>query len=351
MANGCADQADVLLRTRRPADAVGATPLHRPEWVAVHEHTKDVYVTLTNGSATKRTGPEPANPVVNSERDPNPYGHIIRGARPAATTPRRASSGTSSSSPATRQYDPTVQGLTGDNIFGSPDGIWVDADGRVWIQTDISNCSQNLASRGYDNIGNNQMLAADPVTGEIRRFLVGPRGCEITGVITTPDQRTMFVNVQHPGESTTFWNNQFGAPTTGNPRTVSNWPDFDPEGRPRPATVVIRRRTAASSAPDTGPPRRRCLVRQLVWRSAWAEERPGGLGGRGRSPALAPRHSLGGAGTLTGMPPRSSNRWAMVLDESAVKSGPARNSSRTAISVAPRPLVVHRICWSASSTS
>jgi hypothetical protein len=52
------------------------------------------------------------------------------------------------------------------------------------------------------------MLAADPDTGEIRRFLVGPRGCEITGVVTTPE-RTMFVNVQHPGESTTGW----GAPT------------------------------------------------------------------------------------------------------------------------------------------
>ena len=83
----------------------------------------------------------------------------------------------------------------------------------MWIQTDISNSSQNLAARGYDGIGNNAMLAAVPETGEVRRFLTGPRGCEITGVIMTPDQRTMFVNVQHPGESTTFWNNQFGART------------------------------------------------------------------------------------------------------------------------------------------
>jgi secreted PhoX family phosphatase len=81
------------------------------------------------------------------------------------------------------------------------------------------------------------MLAADPATGEIKRFLVGPRGCEITGVITTPDQETMFINVQHPGESTTFW----GTPTPLNPRAVSNWPDFDPVGRPRAATVVIRK--------------------------------------------------------------------------------------------------------------
>jgi secreted PhoX family phosphatase len=68
--------------------------------------------------------------------------------------------------------------------------------------------------------------------------LTGPRGCEITGITMTPDQRTMFINVQHPGESTTFWNTQSGAPTPANPTAVSSWP-FG--GRPRPATVVIRK--------------------------------------------------------------------------------------------------------------
>ncbi|MBP9053772.1 MAG: DUF839 domain-containing protein, partial [Ilumatobacteraceae bacterium] len=100
---------------------------------------------------------------------------------------------------------------------------------------------QNLASRGYDNIGNNQMLVGDPATGEIRRFLTGPRGCELTGITITPDQRTMFVNIQHPGESTTYWNGlNGGAPTTANPTTVSTWP-YHEGRRPRPATVVIRK--------------------------------------------------------------------------------------------------------------
>jgi hypothetical protein len=227
-ANGWPDQADVLLRTREAADAVGATPLDRPEWIAVHPKSKDVYATLTNG-----TGWDAAvNP-----RTPNPYGHIIRW-----TEKRGDNTATSfawdifvlAGDPA---YDPQVE-LDDSNIFGSPDGLWFDPDGRLWIQTDISNSSQNLPERGYDNIANNQMLAADPRTGEIRRFLVGPRGCEVTGVITTPDQRTMFVNIQHPGESTTAW----GAPTPEDPRAVSNWPDFDPDGRPRAATVVIRKR-------------------------------------------------------------------------------------------------------------
>jgi secreted PhoX family phosphatase len=48
----------------------------------------------------------------------------------------------------------------------------------------------------------------------------------------------MFINVQHPGESTTYWNERFGAPSPANPSAVSSWP-FG--GRPRPATVVIRK--------------------------------------------------------------------------------------------------------------
>ena len=48
------------------------------------------------------------------------------------------------------------------------------------------------------------MLCADPATEETRRFLVGPNICEITGVFMTPDERTMFVGIQHPGEAPRF---------------------------------------------------------------------------------------------------------------------------------------------------
>jgi secreted PhoX family phosphatase len=85
------------------------------------------------------------------------------------------------------------------------------------------------------NFGNNMMLAADVNTGEVRRFLVGPAGCEITGATETPDGKTMFINVQHPGEPA----NELSDPK--NPRAVSNWPDKKPNGRPRSATVVIRK--------------------------------------------------------------------------------------------------------------
>lgn len=229
--NGWLDQADVLIRTRMAADAVGATRLHRPEWVSVHPQSGEVYLTLTNGTGN--------NAAVNSNRPNNPYGHIVRF--------REAKNDDAAfqwdifllaGDPA---YDPAVP--VDQPIFGSPDGIWVDPTGIVWIQTDISNSSQNLASRGYDRIGNNAMLAADPDSGQVKRFMTGPRGCEITGVTMTPDQRTMFVNIQHPGESTSYWNSQFGAPSTANPSTVSSWPygSASKPRRPRPATVVIRK--------------------------------------------------------------------------------------------------------------
>jgi uncharacterized protein len=226
-ANGWVDQADVLLRTREAADAVGATKLDRPEWVAVHPKSGDVFVTLTNGS----NGPTPVNP-----RRPNPYGHIVRLREAKGDNAAETFDWDIFLLAGDPLYDPLVK-LEQADIFGSPDGLAVDGDGRLWIQTDISNSSQLRPDRGYDRIGNNQMLAADPATGEIRRFLVGPKGCEITGIAFTPDHETLFVNVQHPGEATTA----IGTPTPANPRAVSNWPDFDPAGRPRAATVVIRK--------------------------------------------------------------------------------------------------------------
>jgi secreted PhoX family phosphatase len=229
--NGWADQADVLIRTRVAGDAVGATRLHRPEWVAVHSDTQEVFLTLTNGSGN--------NAPVNSNRDPNPFGHIIRFHE--AKNDDTAFEWDVFLLAGDPAFDATVP--ADQPVFGSPDGIFVDPSGIVWILTDVSNSTQNRAV--YANIGNNAMLAASPKTGEVRRFLTGPRGCEVTGITMTPDQRTMFVNIQHPGESTTHWNNlngtnNPGAPTTSNPSTVSSWPNGS-GFRPRSATVVIRK--------------------------------------------------------------------------------------------------------------
>jgi uncharacterized protein len=237
------DQADVVWRARAAADALGATKLHRPEWVAVDERTKDVYLTLTNGSDTTpssstptASSTTPVPPRAVSPRAADPYGSIIKWTETGGDN----RSLTFEWDVFLLAGDSSITG-TGETIngadFGSPDGIWSDDDGRLWIQTDVSNGSQRRGD--YRNLGNNMMLAADPVTREVKRFLVGPNGCEITGVITTPDRRTMFVNIQHPGEATSA----LGAPTPAEPGRVSNWPDgtgtTDKTIRPRSATVVI----------------------------------------------------------------------------------------------------------------
>ena len=229
---GFADQADVLVRTRMAADAVGATKMDRPEWIAVHPRTNEVYCTLTNnanrGTPTVQ-GLNAANPRSN-----NGFGHIIRwreaGNDPAALK-FRWELFVEAGDP--QHADATKRGNIKGDAFGSPDGLWFDDSGLLWIQTDVS--SSTLNKGHYERLGNNQMLCADIRTGEIRRFLTGPRGCEITGVIMTPDARTMFVNVQHPGESPS----ERSDPAT--PNAYSTWPDGPSGGRPRSATVVIRK--------------------------------------------------------------------------------------------------------------
>ena len=91
------------------------------------------------------------------------------------------------------------------------------------------------------------MLVAVPQTNELRRFLVGPSGCEITGITFTPDYKFVFVNVQHPGEYGKHPRAPKDVAPQDNPLAFSQWPKGDHEdsensgGRPRAATVVIWR--------------------------------------------------------------------------------------------------------------
>ena len=121
---------------------------------------------------------------------------------------------------------------TGD-AFANPDGVRFDPEGRLWVMTDIS--PSRLNKDEFRLFGNNQLLAVDPASGAFRRFLTGPVGCEITGLAFTPDGRTAFLNIQHPGEIGGEANDP------KEPRKHSNWPDFRPDGRPRSATIVIRK--------------------------------------------------------------------------------------------------------------
>ncbi len=232
-ANGFKSQADVLINTRSAADRVLATRMDRPEWSTIDARTGYVYLTLTNNSG-RGAGNQPVEPA--NPRAGNPDGHIIRWREMAGRYwsteftwdiflfggPSREtvlSLGAVAPYNANEQYaaqvfpgSPQQEFLTDDASLNSPDGLWVDpVSGLVWIQTD----GYSDVKRGF---GNQQMLAANPDTGEIRRFLVGPTGCELTGITSTPDGRTLFANIQHPS---------------------GTWPALNGETRPRSATLVI----------------------------------------------------------------------------------------------------------------
>ena len=230
-AAGFADAGEVVIRTRQAADLLGATKMDRPEWLAIDPRSGTVYCTLTNNTARGtpgRPGVDAANP-----RERNTMGHIIRWQEDGdfhATT-FRWNHLVLAGDPANARLE--ARGNIRGDFFGSPDGLTFDPRGLLWIQTDAS--SSTLNQGDYERLGNNQMLACDVATGEVRRFLTGPNGCEITGAAFTPDARTLFVNVQHPGETP----REISDPL--DPLRFSRWPDGPAATRPRSATVVIRR--------------------------------------------------------------------------------------------------------------
>jgi secreted PhoX family phosphatase len=192
--------------------------MDRPEWGAVNPDNGEVYFTLTNNTA--RTTADAANP-----RIANAYGHIIRWRENSRDHSGRRFDWNLFllAGPEGDSRDPNGKPLGAQNILASPDGLWFDDEGRLWIQTDMS--GSQLSAGPF---GNNQMLVADPRSGELKRFLVGPLGAEVTGITATPDFRTLFINIQHPGEGSTATN------------LLSTWPD-GPGKRPRSSTVVITR--------------------------------------------------------------------------------------------------------------
>jgi len=257
--NGFGTQADIALLTRRAADISGATNMDRPEWATVNPTTGEVFFTFTNnsgrgnGAATELPeiykggsdiGVDAANPRVS-----NAHGQIIRmqetGDDNSATTFRWEIMvfGSRHDNSATN-----ISLLTAASDFSSPDGLWMDPRGLLWIQTDDgSNFTTGTGApgSGSEALSNNQMLVTIPgafgQTPQVHRFLVGPKGCELTGVDMTPDGKTMFVNIQHPGEVVT--NVDLTKPST----FQSHWPmGSDPTvdassgtARPRSSTIVI----------------------------------------------------------------------------------------------------------------
>lgn len=261
-----ADQADVLVNTRLAADALGATPMDRPEWTAVNPVNGEMYCTLTNSSSRTVARVDATNPRsyvdAPSTSVGNRNGHVIRLRETGDRTDALTFAWDIYAFGAGADLDPAninLSSLDATNDFSSPDGLWfglpTNASGQVapllWLQTDDG---------AFTDVTNNQMLVGMPgrvgdggarqVTSsaggasrtvttrigaapgaKLKRFLVGPVQCEITGISSTPDGRSLFVNIQHPGEG-------------GDPANItSNWPASQAGAavgnRPRSATIVI----------------------------------------------------------------------------------------------------------------
>ncbi len=231
-ANGFSDQGEVMVKSRQASDALGATKMDRPEWLAIDPNTREVYCTLTNNSARGTKG-QPAVDAANP-RAQNSMGHIIRWQEDGDFD------GTTfvwnhlvlAGDPANERAE--VKGNIQGDIFGCPDGIAFDARGVLWIQTDIH--ASQMGQGEFKNLPNNQMLACDTRSKEIRRFLTAPVNCEVTGITWTPDMRSMFINIQHPGETPSDRSDP------KEPDKFSRWPSGKAGSRPRSATVWIRRR-------------------------------------------------------------------------------------------------------------
>jgi len=235
--------AEVLINTRGAADQAGATYMDRPEWIAVHPQSGEVYCSLSNNTNRGELKPahrsDPLGADAANPRAPNVMGHIIRWREQGgdAAADRFAwDIFVLCGNPG--DQDPLNRGnVPGGVAFAQPDGLAFDRRGLLWILTDSS--AQHMATAEWSHIGNNQMLAADPAAGRVRRFLTAPVGAEVTGVQLTPDLRTMFVNIQHPGEAP---RPHPGRNDPAKPKAYSSWPDGDQGTRPRSATIAIRRK-------------------------------------------------------------------------------------------------------------
>jgi len=225
-ANGFKSQADVLIETRRAADLLGATKMDRPEDIEANPQTNRVYVMLTNNTRRKEDQVDAANPRAN-----NAFGHIVEmmpeGGNHAAVSftwevlvkcgdPSIASVGATFSSETTKN-----------GWFGMPDNCAIDSQGRLWISTDGNNAKATGRADGLW-----ALETEGEMRGTSRHFFRVPVGGELCGPFFTPNDESLFLAVQHPGEAEEGMTSTFENP-------ITRWPDFK-DGMPaRPSVLVI----------------------------------------------------------------------------------------------------------------
>ena len=204
----------------RASNLIGATPSGRPEDVEVHPLDNSVYIAFT------------ANATLGANLFSNLYGEIWRlvdegdGTGLRFTWMRWKVGGPN---------DPLQAG----RVFAAPDNLSFDKAGNMWLVTDISSVRLNGGDDRYTAFENNAMFfipTSGPNAGRAFQFASGPCESEMTGPSWTPDEHTMFLAVQHPGEANGVRTGSLNAPSG------SNWPGGRLNAPPRPGVVSIRPR-------------------------------------------------------------------------------------------------------------
>lgn len=219
--NGFMSQGDVLLKTRNAADALGATKMDRPEDIETNPVNKKVYIILTNNSS-RAVGNGPATDAANPRAN-NRTGHIIEltedGDNYAAT---RFSWNIFILAGLPTDESTYFAGFDKTKVspIGAPDNITFDISGNAWVATD------GAASAIKLNDGLFAIPVAGAERGHVQQFFSSVRGSEVCGPEFTPDNRTIFLAIQHPGEGGTF------------AKPISTWPDR--QGLPRPSVIAIQ---------------------------------------------------------------------------------------------------------------
>ncbi len=196
------NQTEVLIRAREASKLLGATPLNRPEDIEIDPVSGNILISLTNN--------KPKNDF---------HGSILK----IEETNGEFDALTFNAS--------TYIAGSEENGFTCPDNLAFDLAGNLWITSDISGSSMNKIDNQYTSFKNNALYVIPRYgkdAGKVIRVASAPKDAELTGPWFSPDGKTLFLSVQHPGEQTKDVKN----PT-------SSWP-FDEDNIPKPAVVAIR---------------------------------------------------------------------------------------------------------------
>ena len=233
-ANGFADQGEVLIKSapgQRPAgrhqDGPARVAGHRPEQRRglLHAHQQQQ---PRRARTARRRRRQPARQQRHGPDHPLEGGRRLRR--------RRRSAGTTWCWPATRPTSAPRPRATSRATSSPAPTAWRST--RAACCGSRPTCTPRRCTRAsWQRMGNNQMLACDPRTGEIRRFLTGP--VELRDHRRHADARRPHDVHQHPAPGR---DRRATAATRPTRRKFSNWPDYQPGGRPRSATVVIRKK-------------------------------------------------------------------------------------------------------------